>query len=346
MTLQFTDVSHQYDEEPVLRGVSLAANEGEILCLLGASGSGKTTLLRLAAGLETLQSGQINLNDRVLSAPGRDVPAEQRQIGMVFQDHALFPHLSIAENVAFGLNQSEAEKNRKTVARVLADVGLVGFEDRYPHTLSGGQQQRVALARAMAPEPSVILLDEPFASIDVSRRRQLRGRSRLALKQSGAITIMVTHDPEEALDMADRIAVMEEGRILQCSEPADLFSNPASALVAGLFGDAQSFPGHVNGNIASFAFGNAAAPNVEDDTKVDVVVRPQGTLIAETTAPSDFRILDVRFRGSHWLVLIGNEKIQAASLHVHLADATAFEAGMPVTLSFDPNNTFVFPAAI
>ena len=346
MALQFNDVSHQYDQDLVLQNVTLEARDGEILCLLGASGSGKTTLLRLAAGLETLQTGSIELNGRVLSSPGRDVPAEQRQIGMVFQDHALFPHLTIAENVAFGLNPRESGKNVQIVARVLSDVGLAGFEDRYPHTLSGGQQQRVALARAMAPEPSVILLDEPFASIDVSRRRQLRGRSRLALKQSGAVTIMVTHDPEEALDMADRIAVMEHGRILQCDEPAALFSHPANALVAGLFGEAQRFPARMKERTACFAFGQVPAPELEAHENVELVLRPQRISIAAASGPSDFHIVDVRFRGSHWLVIVGTNEVPGAALHVHVSDAQGFNAGMPVSLSFDAEGTFVFPAAI
>lgn len=346
MALQFTDVSHKYDHEAVLNGVSLEAREGEILCLLGASGSGKTTLLRLAAGLETLQTGQIDLNGRILSAPGRDIPAERRQIGMVFQDHALFPHLTVAENVAFGLDQRKTDKNRQIVAQVLGDVGLTGFEDRYPHTLSGGQQQRVALARAMAPQPSVILLDEPFASIDVSRRRQLRGRSRLALKQSGAITIMVTHDPEEALDMADRIAVMDQGKILQCDRPSELFSHPKNVLVAGLFGDAQVFPAMVQDSIATFAFGKVAAPGVSNGTEVELVLRPQRTAIVEAEGASDLHILDVRFRGAYWLVLVGTDDVNIPPLHVHLSDAGAFETGMHVTLSLDPTDIFVFPAAI
>lgn len=348
MSLKFTDVSHQYDQERVLDGVSLEAREGEILCLLGASGSGKTTLLRLAAGLETLQNGQIDLNGRTLSAPGQDVPAEQRQIGMVFQDHALFPHLNIGQNIAFGLDQREPDKNRQTVVRVLAEVGLVGFEDRYPHTLSGGQQQRVALARAMAPQPSVILLDEPFASIDVSRRRQLRGRSRLSLKQSGAVTIMVTHDPEEALDMADRIAVMDQGAILQCGEPSELYAHPKSALVAGLFGEAQVFPASIDAGIASFAFGQIpiSTQSQQETRPMELALRPQHTKLKKAFGPSDYHVLDVRFRGTHWLVLVGTNNAQIAPLHVQLSDASAFTAGMPVDLTFDPQNLFLFPAAI
>lgn len=355
MTLQFKGVSHRYDLDQVVSDVSLEARDGEILCLLGASGSGKTTLLRLAAGLETLQTGQIDLNGRSLSAPGKEVPAEMREIGMVFQDHALFPHLSVGDNIGFGLASLDPVERDLVVAQVLRDVGLVGFEDRYPHTLSGGQQQRVALARALAPRPSVILLDEPFASIDVSRRRQLRERSRLSLKQSGAITIMVTHDPEEALDMADRIAVMEQGRIVQCGEPIELFSKPATSLVAGLFGEAQTYPATLDKGVASFAFGQIPAPGafgqmpapgLEGTTDVQLVLRPQQTRLQLASDETGYRILDIRFRGAHWLVLIGCDDEDATSLHVHLTDTSGLTPGLPVTLSFDPTGTFFFPATI
>ncbi len=346
MTLRFRDVSHRYDLDPVLRNVSLEARGGEILCLLGASGSGKTTLLRLAAGLEDLQSGRIDLNGEELSAPGKEVPAENRAIGMVFQDHALFPHLSVGGNIGFGLTQLPPDERRLVVAQVLSDVGLAGFEDRYPHTLSGGQQQRVALARALAPQPSVILLDEPFASIDVSRRRQLRERSRLSLKQSGAITIMVTHDPEEALDMADRIAVMEQGRVVQCGEPLELFSKPATSLIAGLFGEAQTYPATLDKGVASFAFGQIPAPGLSEATDFELVLRPSQTSLRLASEETGYRILDVRFRGAYWLVLIGCNDSKVTPLHAHLADADGLTAGLPVALSFDPQGAFFFPAAI
>jgi len=346
MALQFRGVSHRYDVDLVLRDVSLEARDGEIVCLLGASGSGKTTLLRLAAGLETLQTGQIDLNGDILSAPGKEVPAEKRAIGMVFQDHALFPHLSVGDNIGFGLTRLSPDERRAAVTQVLDEVGLAGFEDRYPHTLSGGQQQRVALARALAPRPPVILLDEPFASIDVSRRRQLRQRSRLSLKQSGAITIMVTHDPEEALDMADRIAVMDQGRIVQFGEPIELFSKPATALVAGLFGEAQTYPATIDSGIASFAFGQIPAADFTESTKAELVLRPQQTRLTPSSDDTGYRILDLRFRGAHWLALIGCDDAEAIPLHVQLPDANNLTAGMPVSLSFDPAGAFFFPVAI
>lgn len=348
MPLDFNNIAHAYGSEKVLTDISLSAADGEILCLLGASGSGKTTLLRLAAGLEALQAGSIALNGKVLSQPGRDVRAEDRKIGMVFQDHALFPHLTIAENVAFGLPRTNPDRDR-IVERTLDDVGLEGMGERYPHTLSGGQQQRVALARALAPAPSVILLDEPFASIDVTRRRQLREHARLALKQSGAITIMVTHDPDEALDMADKIAVMDEGRILQSDTPIELYNAPATALVASLFGDAQTFPAKVSGADAHFDYGTyplgTLADGFTDGDGADLVVRPGSVSLAPVTESDGLQVLDTRFRGSHWLVLVGTTDATIAPLRVHMPDASGFAEGTPVRASFEGPGIFLFPAA-
>lgn len=348
MPLDFHNIAHAYGSEKVLSDINLSAADGEILCLQGASGSGKTTLLRLAAGLEALQAGTIALNGNVLSQHGRDVRAEERKIGMVFQDHALFPHLTIAENVAFGLPTTNPERNG-IVERTLADVGLEGLGERYPHTLSGGQQQRVALARALAPAPSVILLDEPFASIDVTRRRQLREHARLALKQSGAITIMVTHDPDEALDMADKIAVMDEGRILQCGEPIELYNAPMTALVASLFGDAQMFRAKISGDEAHFDYGlcplTPSASGLSDGHSADLVVRPDSVTLTPNPDGEGLHVLDTRFRGSHWLVLVGTDDTGKTPLRVHMANASGFEEGTPVRASFSGTGVFLFPAA-
>lgn len=346
MALEFSELSHRFDAAPVLRDVSLVAGKGEILCLLGASGSGKTTLLRLAAGLERLQTGTISLDGKVIASQSHMVPAEDRAIGMVFQDHALFPHLTVAQNVAFGLRKSENGSRSALVRQVLAGVGLAGFEDRFPHTLSGGQQQRVALARALAPRPSVILLDEPFASIDVTRRRALRENARLTLKQTDAITVMVTHDPEEALDMADKIAVMEGGRILQHGRPVDLYCRPHSALVARLFGDAQVFDARIENGVAHFAYGRVATSDEANSDKAELVLRPSTIAISPSSATSDPVILDIRFRGSHWLVLVGYPSRSTAPLRAHLAQADHLRVGQIVSLSFEGSEPFVYPATL
>ncbi|MBX3491603.1 MAG: ABC transporter ATP-binding protein [Parvibaculum sp.] len=346
MTLAFRNVGHRYGDHQVLSGVSLEARAGEILCLLGPSGSGKTTLLRLAAGLEILQEGSIDLGGAVLAMPGRALPPEKRPFGMVFQDNALFPHLTVAENIAFGLSRRPKEEQARIVAQRLAAVGLSGFEPRYPHTLSGGQQQRVALARALAPEPAAMLLDEPFASVDVTRRRSLREEARRTLKSAGVITLVVTHDPVEALEIADRIAVMEGGRIAQCATPDELYAKPASALVASLFGEAQRFPATVSAGRAVTAYGSVPAPDFHDGAAVDVIVRPEAvTLGAPNGSENTFLVNDLRFLGHDWLVLLSAAASPALEpLRARVIDPGTLKIGAAASLDFDPQGSFVFAA--
>jgi iron(III) transport system ATP-binding protein len=239
LSLEFRHIAHAYGQVRALEDISFTAPTGEITCLLGASGCGKSTLLGLAAGMLTVQQGAILLGDAVLADERHSPPPEARPVGLVFQDGALFPHMTIAANVAFGLPkalQGEAES-------WLAKVGLAGMGARYPHELSGGQQQRAALARAMAPEPRVLLMDEPFASVDIVLRRKLRRDCRILLREAGATVVLVTHDPAEALDIGDRIAVMEAGRIVQFGTPHDLHDAPATAAVGAIFSGAQVIAG-------------------------------------------------------------------------------------------------------
>ena len=237
LSLEFRHIAHVYgqgaSETRALEDVSLTAKAGEITCLLGASGCGKSTMLNLAAGLLPVQSGSIHLNEAVLADAATNPPPEQRPVGLVFQDGALFPHMTLAQNVGFGLPKAE----RGAVEGWLEWAGLPGLGERYPHQVSGGQQQRAALARAMAPGPAALLMDEPFASVDIVLRRKLRRDCRRLLCERGATVLLVTHDPEEALDIADRIAVMEAGRIVQFGTPDALRSEPANASVAAFFED-------------------------------------------------------------------------------------------------------------
>jgi iron(III) transport system ATP-binding protein len=285
--LSLKRVSHAYDGHRVVDDVSLEVRPGELVCLLGPSGCGKTTLLRLAAGLEVLQHGQLNVGGRTVgnAVDGRHVPPEDRGIGLMFQDYALFPHLTIFENIAFGLFNSPPER-RQWVTSALAQMDMADFADSYPHTLSGGQQQRAALLRALAPEPRVLLLDEPFSGLDVTRRAQVREETLGLLKQTGVATLMVTHDPEEAMFMADRILVMVEGRIVQAGTPVETYFQPVDSFVAALFGPINQFGGIVEGGRIQTPIGPFTASSLADGTRADILVRPEGLRLAlpgETT---------------------------------------------------------------
>lgn len=246
MRVEAEGVRHAYDDEPTLDGLSFSLPAGRIGCLLGPSGCGKTTALRCIAGFEEIHAGAIHLNGHLLSRPGFTLPAEERRMGMVFQDFALFPHLTAVDNVAFGLRHLDRRRRR---TRALDHLKLVGLEDlagRYPHELSGGQQQRVALARALAPQPRVVLLDEPLASLDADMREHLGRELRAILKRQGATAVMVTHDQMEAFAVADEVGVMREGRIEQWDEPYNLYHRPATRFVANFVGQGVTIPGVLN----------------------------------------------------------------------------------------------------
>lgn len=256
-----------------LEDISFVAPAGEITCLLGASGCGKSTLLGLAAGLLRVQQGEVAVAGEVLADPRRNPPPEARPVGLVFQDGALFPHMTLRANVAFGMPKAQAGEADTWLAR----VGLAGMGGRYPHELSGGQQQRAALARAMAPEPAVLLMDEPFASVDIVLRRSLRRECRILLREAGTTVVLVTHDPAEALDVADRIAVMEAGRIVQFGTPPELHDSPATAAVGAIFSGAQVVPGVVAEGGLDTPFGlwplASIAGEMPDAASLDLLVQ-------------------------------------------------------------------------
>ncbi len=301
--LTLDGVSHAYGRQEVVRDLSLELVDGEIGCLLGASGCGKTTVLRLIAGFETPSSGTIRLRGETVAAARRCVPPERRRIGMVFQDYALFPHLTVAANVGFGLRQDSALAQRR-VAELLELVGLGSRGDKYPHELSGGQQQRVALARALAPRPHLLLLDEPFSNLDVDLRERLSLEVRAILKETGTAAVLVTHDQHEAFAVADRVGIMHAGRIEQWDTPYNLYHRPATRHVADFVGQGVFLPGRVLG-AASVAIelgtlGCRLPGDIAGDETVDILLRPDD-VTHDDAAPNQAEVVAKAFRGAEFL---------------------------------------------
>ena len=232
--LTLHDISCRYDERLAVRGLSLAVPRGDIVCLLGPSGCGKTTVLRAIPGFHGLESGDIRIGGRQVSTAAFTLPPEKRRLGVVFQDYALFPHLTVAGNVGFALRELARAERKRVVDEMLALIGLPEMAERYPHELSGGQQQRVALARALAARPDLILLDEPFSSLDVELRERLSLELREILKRQGTSAVLVTHDQHEAFAMGDHVGIMHDGRLVQWDTPYNLYHQPCCRFVAGL----------------------------------------------------------------------------------------------------------------
>ena len=334
MSIRFNDVSHCFDEHRVLREINLEIGTGEIVCVLGPSGSGKSTLLRLIAGLESVQQGSLMVDGVVLADAQHNPPPEQRAVGLVFQDHVLFPHQTVAENVAFGLSGMQSKARDHTIALQLANVGISTLADRYPHTLSGGQQQRVALARALATDPAVLLLDEPFASADAPLRKNLRDDARRRLKAANTTTLMVTHDPAEAMAMADRIAVLVDGEVVQFGTPEELWQRPNHPFVAATIADLQPLKGRIEGTQCVTAFGAlplrllALTADLAEGTSVPIGVRPS-SLTVSLEGPCV--VNDIRFLGDRYTLLISADN---QSLEVATALKPKVTVGDKVSISF------------
>ena len=281
-------------------GIGFALPVGQVLGLLGPSGCGKTTALRLVAGVERPDAGTVWLGQRQVAGPDTHVPPERRQVGMVFQDYALFPHLNVAENVAFGLPRGTERARRVTEALTL--VGLDGLDHRWPHELSGGQQQRVALARALAPRPDVLLLDEPFSNLDATLRLRVRAEVRAILAAAGVTAIFVTHDREEALSLADVVAVMDAGRILQLAPPEKLYQAPASPLVARAVGDAAFLAAQARGVAAECELGTISLAG-EAHGPVELLVRPENVALSpDPSGPAT--VVERQYLGPHQLIAV------------------------------------------
>jgi iron(III) transport system ATP-binding protein len=350
--LHVIGVTHFYGEHRVLDNASLMIPAGELVCLLGPSGSGKTTLMRLAAGLERLQDGKIIIDDEVVGDKDIHIPPEHRGIGFMFQDYALFPHLSIIDNVTFGLSGIGKKKKRNRGMEILDQVGMMKHTSKYPHMLSGGQQQRIALARALAPEPKLLLLDEPFSGLDTNMRGTIREETLSILKASGVATVMVTHDPEEAMFMADRIKILgNNGRILQAGRPHEIYYHPQHEFVAKLFGLMNRFEGVVENGCVEIPLGKIRAKGMGEGIKVEVLVRPEGVTLTSsksgkihTGAPVD--VIKTHLLGHDNIVrvkLTGNNlRPDERDLYVRIHHAFEPELTKKVTAGLDVEYAFIF----
>lgn len=316
MSLEVKNIQVSFDGRTILDQLSFSLAKGEIGCLLGHSGCGKTTALRVIAGFEEPQSGEVWLNGQVLFSKTQQRPAHQRGIGMVFQDYALFPHLRVAENIAFGLHQYSNSDKQKRVAELLELTGLQNYERHYPHQLSGGQQQRVALARALAPKPELILFDEPFSNLDADLRLRLSQDVRQLLKYTETSAILVTHDQHEAFAMADQIGVMAEGRLQQWGSAADLYYRPQTAHIAAFIGQGSFIEGIIeNGQIQTVLgwIPNKQAQSCPEHSRVQLLIRPEDVLLDEH-GQCEAQIIRKDFQGGRWLYTLNlpnNETILA-----------------------------------
>lgn len=351
--LEIRNLTRLFDGKAVVDGVSLTIQPGHVTCLLGPSGCGKSTTLRMIAGVEQQDSGSILVDGRMICGPDCYVPPERREIGLMFQDFALFPHLSVGENVAFGLKGPGAEKRSRALS-LLNRVGLGHFIDSYPHELSGGEQQRVALARALAPKPRIMLMDEPFSGLDNRLRDGIRDETLDLLKEEGASVLLVTHEPEEAMRMADEIALMRAGQIVQRGAPYNIYNAPADKAAVAFFSDINVLRGKVQGALTDTPFGRFLAPGVPDGAEVDIVFRPQHVSIdfdrggkgpnptAAAGTPARGVVERARFMGSESLVEFrmdhDGQVLKATVPNVFLP-----KPGTPLWLTVRRDRCFVFP---
>ncbi|MBP0125235.1 MAG: ABC transporter ATP-binding protein [Nitrospira sp.] len=339
--LELRQVSCSYEAgRPAVQDISFAAKEGEILCLLGPSGCGKTTILRAIAGFEPVRSGQIFLSDQLVSSQEVMTPTESRRIGMVFQEYALFPHLRVQDNIAFGLSQSTQSLRATRVQEMLRLTGLEGFERRYPHELSGGQQQRVALARALVQNPIVLLLDEPFSNLDPDMSGRMRQELHDLLRRTKTTTILVTHDHDEAFAMADRIAVLNQGRLEQFDTPEMMYHLPATPFVADFVGQADFIPGTVSHGMVQTELGEFPDTlECQDGTTVVVMIRPDDIHLVPTEGARS-RVISRQFRGSENLYTVSLPSGQI--VHSSQGSTSIYQAGTAVELRVLATHTVLF----
>ena len=352
--LDLSNICKEFAGRRVVDDLSLSVAAGQVTCLLGPSGCGKSTTLRIVAGIDRPGTGTIRLDGEVVCAHDTNLPPESRSIGLMFQDFALFPHLSVAQNVAFGLKEPRLQAQAR-VSELLDRVGLARFGENYPHELSGGEQQRVALIRAIAPRPKVMLMDEPFSGLDNRLRDGIRDETLSLLKEEGTAVLLVTHEPDEAMRMADEIALMRDGRIVQRGNPYHLYNQPVDKEAAAFFSDINVIRGVSQGALTQTPFGKFLTPGQVDGAAVEIVIRPQHLHIdfdrpgginetAQQGIPARATVERARFMGRESLI----EFLMEADGSVLTATVPAVFLPRPGTrlmLTMQRERCFVFPAA-
>ncbi|SHJ14544.1 ABC transporter ATP-binding protein [Wenxinia saemankumensis] len=351
--LEVRDLVRRFGGREVVGGVSLSVEAGQVTCLLGPSGCGKSTTLRMIAGVDTPDAGTIRADGAPVFDETVQVPPESRGIGLMFQDFALFPHLDVAGNVAFGLKGPRADRDRIVEAQ-LAKVGMSRFARKYPHELSGGEQQRVALARALAPRPRIMLMDEPFSGLDERLRDDIRDETLAVLQAEGTAVVLVTHEPAEAMRMADEIALMRGGRIVQQGAPYNIYNAPVDREAAAFFSDVNVIRGQVRGALTETAFGQFLTPGLPDGTEVEIVIRPQHLKIdfdragrgplptAAEGTPARGVVTRARFMGSESLVEFRMD-FDGSVLKAQVPSVFLPRPGTPLWLMMRRDRCFVFP---
>ncbi len=354
--LEIKHLKRTYGGRAVVDDVSLKIMPGQVTCLLGPSGCGKSTTLRMIAGVEMQDSGTIHVDGNLICDTVFRIPPERREIGLMFQDFALFPHLSVAGNVGFGLKSGTKAERRARIEELLERVDLLRFIDGYPHQLSGGEQQRVALARALAPRPKIMLMDEPFSGLDNRLRDEIRDETLGILKEEGTAVLLVTHEPEEAMRMADEIALMRDGKIVQQGAPYNVYTRPIDRAAVSFFSDANVLRAEVSGALAQTPFGRFLAPGVPDGTQVDIVFRPQhvridfdragkGPLPTATDGTAARAIVSrARFMGNESLVEFVMDH-DGSSLRATVPNVFLPKPGAVMWLTIRRDRCFVFPTS-
>ncbi len=354
--LEIKNLMRRYDGRAVVDDVSLQIRAGQVTCLLGPSGCGKSTTLRMIAGVDMQDSGEIYVDGDLVCDTVFRVPPERRAIGLMFQDFALFPHLSVAQNVAFGL-EGPKDAQRARALQLLERVNMGRFIDDYPHQLSGGEQQRVALARALAPKPKIMLMDEPFSGLDNRLRDEIRDQTLEVLKEEGTAVLLVTHEPDEAMRMADEIALMRGGKIVQQGAPYNIYNAPKDKRVAAFFSDINVIPGKVHGALTKTAFGEFLAPGVPDGGEIEIVIRPQhlridfdrhgsGPLPTPVDgAPARALVERARFMGRESLVEFRME-YDGSLMTASIPSVFLPKPGTPLWLMIRRDRCFVFPKEV